>query len=79
VEWLRAIGESLVRADVPEERAELVHAIYERIIVAGRTIVQCPSDTGGPCPWSSGSAPGSVRASPPVVSRWESCAIRCAV
>ena len=26
-------------ADVPEAKAELLHAIYERIVVAGRTIV----------------------------------------
>ena len=38
MEWLRAIGQSLLRADVPAERAELVHSIYERIIVTGKTI-----------------------------------------
>jgi hypothetical protein len=35
VEWLRAIGAAIQSADVPAERSELVHAIYERIIVAG--------------------------------------------
>jgi hypothetical protein len=39
IEWLRALGESLQRADVPKEQAELMHAIYERITVAGPEIV----------------------------------------
>ena len=39
VEWLRALGDVLSRADLPIERAELVHAIYDRIVVAGPPIV----------------------------------------
>jgi 5-methylcytosine-specific restriction enzyme A len=39
VEWLRALAESVQQADVPKERADLVHAIYERITVAGSRIV----------------------------------------
>jgi DNA invertase Pin-like site-specific DNA recombinase len=39
VEWLRALGESIQAADVPNERADLMHAIYERITVAGPRIV----------------------------------------
>ena len=39
VEWLRALGESLQAADAPKERADLMHAIYERITVAGPEIV----------------------------------------
>jgi hypothetical protein len=39
VEWLRALGESFQVADVPKEREELMHAIYERITVAGPEIV----------------------------------------
>ena len=35
VEWLRALGESFQAADVPKEKEELMHAIYERITVAG--------------------------------------------
>ena len=34
VEWLRALGESFQAADVPKEKADLMHAIYERITVA---------------------------------------------
>jgi len=34
-----AIRSCLDRADVPEAKAELAHAIYERIVVAGRRIV----------------------------------------
>ncbi len=39
VEWLRMIGEAIRQADLPVERAELVHAIYERIVVAGPRFV----------------------------------------
>ncbi len=30
VAWLRAFGEAIERADVPAEKADLVHAVYER-------------------------------------------------
>ena len=39
VEWLRALGETWQQANVPAAKAELVHAVYERIVVAGRRIV----------------------------------------
>ena len=39
VEWLRALSESIQVADVPQEKADLMHAIYERITVAGPEIV----------------------------------------
>ena len=39
VEWLRALSESVQPADVPKEKADLMHAIYERITVAGPEIV----------------------------------------
>jgi hypothetical protein len=39
VEWLRALGQSFQAADVPKEKADLMHAIYERITVAGPEIV----------------------------------------
>ena len=39
VEWLRALGESFQAADVPKEKADLMHAIYDRITVAGPEIV----------------------------------------
>ena len=39
VEWLRAIGEAIRRADLPVEQAEIVHAIYDRIVVAGPRFV----------------------------------------
>ncbi|OFW52329.1 MAG: hypothetical protein A2V75_06050 [Actinobacteria bacterium RBG_16_70_17] len=38
-EWLRALGESLHAPDAPKEKADLVHAIYDRITVAGPEIV----------------------------------------
>lgn len=39
IEWLRAFAESWREANVPEAKADLVHAIYERIVVAGRQFV----------------------------------------
>ena len=39
VEWLRALGETWRSADVPEAKADLIHAIYERIVVVGREFV----------------------------------------
>lgn len=39
VEWLKPLGETWDAADVQLEKAELLHAIYERIVVAGERIV----------------------------------------
>ena len=39
VEWLRALAETWQTADVPEARSDLLHAIYERIVIAGREFV----------------------------------------
>ena len=39
VEWLRVLADTWVKADVPEARADLLHAIYDRIVVVGRSIV----------------------------------------
>jgi len=39
VEWLRALAETWLGADVPEAKSQLLHAIYERIVVAGREFV----------------------------------------
>ena len=39
VAWLRAIGETWQLADVREAKADLIHAIYDRIVVAGATVV----------------------------------------
>jgi hypothetical protein len=39
VEWLRGLSESWQIADVPKEKADLMHAIYERITVAGPEIL----------------------------------------
>ena len=36
---LRVLADTWVNADVPEARADLLHAIYDRIVVAGRSIV----------------------------------------
>ncbi|MEX1172865.1 MAG: hypothetical protein WEG56_09665 [Chloroflexota bacterium] len=39
VAWLRTPYESWTRADVPEAKADLLHAIYEEIVVTGRRIM----------------------------------------
>ena len=39
VAWLRTLSATWSEADVPEAKAELLRAIYERIVVTGRTIV----------------------------------------
>ena len=39
VEWLRVLADTWVNADVAEARADLLHAIYDRIVVKGRSIV----------------------------------------
>jgi DNA invertase Pin-like site-specific DNA recombinase len=39
VAWLRSFANAIVLADLPAERADLVHAIYERIVVAGPKFV----------------------------------------
>jgi hypothetical protein len=39
IEWLRVIGTTWRDADVPEAKAGLVHAIDERIVVAGPEFV----------------------------------------
>jgi DNA invertase Pin-like site-specific DNA recombinase len=39
VEWLRVLAQTWQQADVPEARSELLHSIYERIVVAGREFV----------------------------------------
>jgi hypothetical protein len=37
--WLRALSDTWTDADVPEAKADVLHAIYERIVVTGRKIV----------------------------------------
>ncbi len=39
VAWLRSIGDAIRLADCPSEKADLVHAVYERITVAGSEFV----------------------------------------
>jgi hypothetical protein len=39
LEWLRGLADTWQTADVPEAKADLLHAIYERIVVAGRSFV----------------------------------------
>ena len=37
--WLRTISSTWSDADVPDAKAKVLHAIYEQIVVTGRTIV----------------------------------------
>jgi hypothetical protein len=39
VAWLQALSATWKAAEVPAAKADLLHAIYDRIIVAGRRIV----------------------------------------
>jgi hypothetical protein len=39
VAWLEALSATWRAAEVPAERADLLHAIYDRITIAGRKIV----------------------------------------
>jgi len=39
VAWLRSIGQAVLHADLPAQRADLIRAVYERIVVAGLTFV----------------------------------------
>lgn len=39
VGWLRVLADTWTAADVPEAKTELLHAIYDRIVVVGRSIV----------------------------------------
>lgn len=39
VEWLRILGETWQHADVPQEEADVLHAIYDRIVVSGASFV----------------------------------------
>jgi hypothetical protein len=39
VAWLRALSKTWRAADVPAEKGDLLHAVYDRITVAGRRIV----------------------------------------
>jgi hypothetical protein len=39
-EWLRALQDTWNAAEVDEARADLIHAIYERIVVAGRAVIR---------------------------------------
>jgi len=39
IEWLRALGESLQAPEKSKEKADVLHAIYDRIVVTGREIV----------------------------------------
>jgi hypothetical protein len=39
VAWLQAFGDAIQSAELPAERADLIHAVYERIVVAGPTFV----------------------------------------
>jgi hypothetical protein len=65
-EWLRTIGESLREVDVPKEKADLLHAIYERITVAGLEkpiedalgVVDCACAPTISCSWAACSRSG---------------------
>ena len=47
LEWLRALGESLQGPEKSKEKADLLHAIYDRIVVAGSEHRGCQADPVG--------------------------------
>jgi hypothetical protein len=68
-EWLRALGSTWRQAELREEQAEVLHAIYDRIVVSGPTIVSARLT---PAAYSHGLAlvlPEVVRARPTGVGR----------
>jgi hypothetical protein len=58
VEWLRALGESLEATGVGKKKADLMHAIYDQIVVTGRRIVSVRLT---PSAYAHGSALGAAR------------------
>src|SRR5256885_1454230 len=38
IDWLRASSATWTEADVPEAKADVLHAIYDQIVVTGREI-----------------------------------------
>ena len=47
VKWLRALSATWQQADVPEAKSQLIHAIYERIVVAGWEFVSARLTANG--------------------------------
>jgi hypothetical protein len=71
VEWLRALGETWRTADVLEAKADVIHAIYERIVVAGPEFIAAHLT---PAAYAHGLALALrevVMAPTPVVSGWD--------
>jgi hypothetical protein len=56
LEWLRALGESLQAPEKSKEKADVVHAIYGRITVAGPEIVGVRHAGGLRAPLGAGAA-----------------------
>jgi hypothetical protein len=56
------LADTWVKADIPEAKADLLHAIYDRIVVVGRSIVSAstPPSSRRAC---SGTALAPVRVS----------------
>ncbi|MGH2513180.1 MAG: hypothetical protein ACRDGQ_10875 [Candidatus Limnocylindrales bacterium] len=69
VDWLRTLGSTWLQTDQREEQAEVIHAVYERIVISGPTIVSARLT---PAAYSHGLAlvlPEVVRARPTGVER----------
>lgn len=71
VEWLRVLAETWVTAEVPEARADLLHAIYERITVVGRSIVSVRLTQAAYANGLALALPQVVMARHPVLSDWD--------
>jgi hypothetical protein len=74
VAWLEALSATWRAAEVPAERADLLHAIYDRITIAGRKIVSVRLT---PSAYAHGFAlalPEKVAVARPTVSEFTTCA-----
>jgi hypothetical protein len=67
--WLPALGDALQHTDIPQAKADLVHAVCERIFVAGPTIVSARLTSAAYAHGIALARPQVVRARPTGVGR----------
>lgn len=73
IKWLRALSATWTDADVPEAKADVLHAIYDQIVVTGREIVSVRLT---PSAYAHGLAlalPTKVALARPTVSEFTTC------
>ena len=60
IAWLEALSATWREADVPEAKADVLHAIYERLVVTGEDDRVDQADAGGVCPRPAVALPDKV-------------------